>query len=608
MRQSSSLLGTSLSLSSRRRAFGRLSFIPSDTWPLPPRNGGEGFFRTTFDFMPAIPDTIGTSTFHAIGSVDDGHAGRSEILGLFPFTPSERFRIAHARAADELTWIADSHGEELASLVRHSLFPQSSICGGNIFRARNYLRRQLDELGLAGSLPSIPVDARTAILLAEQEAPAQETLAFLATLRRQIERGIRSVQIHRPGVSNGNGENLNVFVPDTIDADRATHLYLTSVPEGDGGTQGHERFQRLAGERKHAFALYKEILQTPSLSGLDQSDLYGILEVCFRLTNGQRPELVLTTGFGGSQEMPSARLPSYLTGALEWFDLFQRSRDEGVIAQLPRLRILLAPKLAGQINAMDQHQLDESAADAARLLSAFVHRFAPEAAGVLTVETDHHLAYPAPCEVADYFSSLRSDDPALGRILQQAERMMRKDRLASQGDAVAKVQQYVAAHVALFMDVVTPRWHGAMHEARRLPDIVWSVGGKGEAFFNHFRGRFRELLYDQADIDNYFPLSIRTLQKQGQHPPYYHLPGIDVDYRSLENSRVLPDGNGLVDKAARNSLQADRAGLMGIVRRQLAKERGMTPTDITEADIEAELGRFFRAQAAPLTTSESHGH
>lgn len=559
--------------------------------------------------MPTIPSTIGHHEASPVAEHrGDDHEDPSQILELFPFSTSDRHRIAHARTAADVDWVTDAYGPKLAGLIRQTLFPSSQGINVTIDRARYCMRHKLDQLGLSDHLPSIPVDAQTAMMLAEEESPLNDILEYLVTLPRNIERGINSVQTHRSGITNGNGETTTEFIPDALNTERATHLYLTSVAQISAPTNRQEQFQRSARERKQAFRLFQEILEAPSLSGLEKSDLYGILEICFRLTSGQRPEFLMTTGFGTSEDAPSTRLPSYLTGAVELMQIFARHQQRGAIAHLPTFRVLLAPKLAGQVNAMDQERLDQTAESTGTLLLAFLERFAPELSENVIIETDHRITYPERDEVGHYFAGIDAEDPARAKIQAQADRMMRKDRLSSQEDAVARVEQYIAAHVALFMDAVSPRWHSQTRYADQLPDVVWSVGGKGEAFFNHFRRRFRDLLVDQSNGDVYFPLSVRTLQKQGQHPPYYHLRGVDVSMGDVTNAIVLPDWRSLTEKAVRNSLQADITGLVGIVRQGLANEREVAVSRITDADVTQALARFYSEHAPRMHAPLSDAH
>jgi hypothetical protein len=463
----------------------------------------------------------------------------------------------------------------------------------HIQEARQFVRHGIQALQITDAPFEMPRDVQTGLLLAKKDT---RHINILQGLRQNIQRGINGVQIHRSGVTGIESNATTVFMPSALHVDQSVKAYMTSVPQlrpRDGETES-EMQQRLFQERRNAFVLYKELLDTEQMQGLHATDLQHILEVCFRLTNGQQPSFILTTGFGGSEDQPSTRTPSYISGACEILRIFKRYRDSGSIRHMPKLRILNAFKIAGLVNHMDTERIGKSAQNMQSVLRSFVDRFAPDIAECVYFETDEGISYPTMSEAQEYFAHLPAEHPSHQKIASQAARMMKKERLNNQEEAVHRVQQYIAAHISIFLDVIAPDWHKDTSYVENKPDIVWSIGGKGEQFFNEFRRMFSE---DRRGPDHlhasYHPLSVRTLQKAGQHPPYYHLHPVDTSVYELNGEPIVPDIKSIKDKAVAKSIDVDYKALLSMVKNAVARERGRSESDVSDAEADATLKSFF---------------
>lgn len=533
----------------------------------------------------------GTPTGHGLAPVD-----REAAMRLYPFRQSERHDVAAATSLSDIAWVKGAYGQAMASILGHELF-ELEHHDANLRRTRLYARHGAEALEMDAAGVDLPRDIQTGYLLATGGAHAADALAGLRT---NIQRGINGVQIHRSGVTGIESNPVTAFLPSVLQINEVMHAYMTSVLQvaPHAGENEATMHQRLAQERRNAFALYKDVMEADQLQGLHKTDLHAILEVCFRLCNGQEPTFVLTTGYGGSEDEPSTRMPSYIAGACELMQIFQKHREAGNIRFLPTFRILNAYKIAGLVNQMDGDRIRASAGDMQQILRAFIARFLPELSAHVRFETDAALTYPTLDEAREYFAHLDTEDPRLGKIVSQAERMMKKERLVNRDDAVHRVQQYTAAHIVLFLDVIAPDWHAATPYAGHKPDVVWSIGGKGEQFFNDFRRMFSE---DRKGPDHvhvsYHPLSIRTIQKVGQHPPYYQLPGLDTSARRVNGEPIVPDFSQVKDKAISKSVGTDYKALVGMVQRSLARERNCAPESVTETDAQAALKSFFMETA-----------
>jgi len=523
----------------------------------------------------------------------------STALQTYPFRPSERHALASAsESPDAIEKVRDRYGEAIAAAaacdIVDILHKDEDIRSAQLFTRHGIEALQMPDVGVV-----FPRNIQTGLLLATKDP---QTIESLFGLRQNLQRGINGVQLHRSGVAGVEANPTTVFLPTALDTDETMHTYMTSVPQiqPHKGESASQMQQRLFQERKQAFALYKDLLSAEQLQGLHAGDLQRILETCFRLANGQQPSFVLTTGFGGSEDQPSTRMPSYISGACEIMRIFLKHQKNGDIAIIPRFRVLNAHKIAGLVNAMNIERIHSSAKDMQNVLRAFIDRFAPDIGENVFFETDDEIAYPTLAESQAYFAHLPAHHPSLQKIEGQAERMMKKERLSDPADAVHRVQQYIAAHISIFLDVIAPDWHRDTTYAEERPDIVWSIGGKGEQFFNEFRRMFSE---DRQGPDHlhssYHPLSIRTLQKAGQHPPYYLLHPVDTSIYELNGEPIVPDVKKIKDKAISKSIDTDYKALLSMVKDAIAQERGVEASTIPDTEADSTLKSFFLSIKKP---------
>lgn len=527
-----------------------------------------------------------------IESTDAKMRQDSVDIGSYPFSTSERYQVASAPCAKTIEWIREKYGEEIATFASIDFDPTLET-SEHIRDARLFVRHGIQALQIPDVNFVLSQDVQTGLLLAKRDS---RLIDSLKALHQNMQRGINGVQIHRSGVTGIEPNATTVFLPSALHVDQTVQTYMTSIPQlrpRDGETES-EMQQRLFQERRNAFTLYKELLDTEHMQGLHATDLQHILEVCFRLTNGQQPSFILTTGFGGSEDQPSTRMPSYISGACEILRIFKRYRDSGSIRHMPKLRILNAFKIAGLVNHMDTERIGKSAQNMQSVLRSFVDRFAPDIAECVYFETDEGISYPTMSEAQEYFAHLPTEHPSHQKIASQAARMMKKERLNNQEEAVHRVQQYIAAHISIFLDVIASDWHGGTSYVENKPDIVWSIGGKGEQFFNEFRRMFSE---DRQGPDHlhasYHPLSVRTLQKAGQHPPYYHLHPVDTSVYELNGEPIVPDITSIKDKAVAKSIDVDYKALLSMVKNAVAREHGRSESDVADAEADATLKSFF---------------
>lgn len=516
----------------------------------------------------------------------------------YPLTPSERYSVAASRNPQEIAWTKEKYGEKIFSLLSFELFGILDQ-DGNVRKTQLNTRHGIQALEVPGFDLSLPQGVQTGFILAKNEPRSIESLVGL---HKNIQRGINGVQIHRSGVTGIDVNPSTAFLPSVLEISKVMRSYMTSVPQlspQQGETESQLQ-QRLLQERRNAFELYKDLMEAEQLQGLHVSDLQNILEVCFRLCNGQNPSFVLTTGYGGSEDQPSTRMPSYIAGACEIMRIFMKHQNAGTIRFMPKFRILNAYKIAGLVNHMDNERIRSSAYDMQRVLGAFLDRFMPDVAKHVDFETDEEISCPTLEESQEYFAHLPADHPSHQKIASQAERMMKKERLNNRDDAVHRVQQYIAAHISLFLDVITPDWHEGTPYFQKKPDVVWSMGGKGEQFFNEFRRMFSE---DRNGPDHlhasYHPLSIRTLQKTGQYPPYYHLPDVDTSIYQLNGQPIVPDFKEIKDKAVSKSISTDYKALINMVKNAVAEEQGTSGNTIADAEADDILKSFFLGIGKP---------
>lgn len=525
-------------------------------------------------------------------ATDPPQTEREAAVQHYPLTPSERFAVLAARSADDLTWVREKYGQAIGSLLSCEIFGVLHH-DEHIRQAQLYTRDGIQALHISDMDICLPRDVQTGYMLANGEPHAIESVLGL---RQNIQRGVNGIQIHRSGVTGIEANPATVFLPSALQIDHVMRTYMTSIPQlsPEQGETEAQMQQRLGRERKHAFALFKDIMEAEQLQGLHVTDLNNILEVCFRLCNGQQPSFVLTTGFGGSEDQPSTRMPSYIAGACEIMELFLRHQSAGQIRHMPKFRILNAYKIAGLVNQMDDERTRASAQDMQNILREFLERFMPDVADHVYFEMDEGIAYPTLEETRQYFARLPADHPSHKKIASQAERMMQKERLQCRDDAVFRVQQYIAAHLSIFLDVVTQEWHEGTSYYKQKPDIVWSMGGKGEYFFNEFRRMFSEGSNGSAQFhSSYHPISIRTLQKPGQHPPYYHLANVDTSIYQLNGEPIMPDAKKIKDKAISKSVSTDYKALLGMVKRSMAKKLSVPVETIEDDTADATLKSFF---------------
>lgn len=539
-----------------------------------------------------------SSVINRAEEIDTPDSQRANLMQNYPFLPSERYELVSGMSRETISSIRGKYGEEIAAMASCDLSGELHE-SPQIREAQLYARHGMQALEMTDVGIVLPQDIQTGLLLARKSPQSIETLKGL---KQNMQRGINGVQIHRSGVTGIEANPVNVFMPSALNIEDVMHTYMTSVPQTDpeNGQTESQMQQKLFQERKNAFVLYKDLISASQLQGLHASDLQGILEICFRLTNGQQPTFVLTTGFGGSEDQPSTRMPSYISGACEIIRIFLKHKENGTINTVPKFRVLNAHKIAGLVNDMDSERIGLSAQDMQRVLRAFVDRFAPDIAEHTYFETDEAISYPNLTEAKEYFAHLPADHPSHQRISVQAERMMKKERLSNPEDAVHRVQQYIAAHISIFLDVIASDWHGSTSYADHKPDVVWSIGGKGEHFFNEFRRMFSEDRQGPDHLHNsYHPLSVRTLQKAGQHPPYYHLHPVDTSIYALNGEAIVPDVKTIKDKAVAKSIDADYKAMLSMVKDAVAKERGVAISTISDTEADSVLKSFFLSIEKP---------
>ncbi len=294
---------------------------------------------------------------------------------------------------------------------------------------------------------------------------------------------------------------------------------------------------------------------------VDTTDIQNVVLILVRLLldGGDLSRVVMTTGMGGTEYLPSLRLPAYIVPALLTLSALEGLREQRIIRSLPMVRVFKANHISSALNGYDLQKVVRISELSFFFLQEFLQRYYPQFEDRFVFESDFNWVNAADRSVDEAIREGATvldalDDPDYLPLISKIKRMGSKHG----GDnGCTSALRYAAAH---------PLYNQALVKGDGLPvseftvlnpkpDLIVDHGGEPQDTFNLLGNVLRNALKGKGYTCT--PL-LNVLHRAGRTPVYYRARGgdlimgddphlTDLDHRATEDLRIIFKAVGQLD-------------------------------------------------------------
>ncbi len=286
---------------------------------------------------------------------------------------------------------------------------------------------------------------------------------------------------------------------------------------------------------------------------VDTVDIQNVVLTLVRLllNGGDLERVVMTTGMGGTEYLPSVRLPAYIVPALLTLSALENLREQRIIRSLPMVRVFKANHISSALNGYDLQRVIRVSELSFRFLREFLQRYYPQFEDRFVFESDFNWVNASDRSVdtairegASVLESLT--DPECLPVIAKIKKMGSKHGGES---GCMSALRYAAAH-PLYNQALVTRNGLPISEFTVLnpkPDLIVDHGGEPQDAFNRLGNALRDALTGKDYACT--PL-LNILHRAGKTPVYYRARGGDLilgdephldhlDHRAKEDLRII---------------------------------------------------------------------
>lgn len=257
---------------------------------------------------------------------------------------------------------------------------------------------------------------------------------------------------------------------------------------------------------------------------------------------GDFSNVLFTVGLGGSEKMPSTRLPAYIVPALECLRKLHGLKVDGRISGMPRLRIFKADGMAVKYNNFDESDVSMISQETFKFISDFVVNFYPELLPYLTMETDACLMEDA--QIMALMYDLAARIMKMTDINEEVEKVRHMGNKHGGEEGKRSSILYAAAH-PIFNYTILP---ATIDRGNQSTKLVVDFGGRPQAIFNEISIQLRRVLLEEGNPEiDLTPAMLFTL-KCGKIPTYYLAREGDVELGHHLSAEKIPYLDRLIRK------------------------------------------------------------
>jgi len=296
----------------------------------------------------------------------------------------------------------------------------------------------------------------------------------------------------------------------------------------------------------------------PFFSSLENAEELFRMAIRVALNPRYFSHIELFVGFSVSAGI-NVRLPAYILPIIQFLQGLLPLKEEGIISELPNVRLFWAENAAALCNGMEIEEAKERGQESRAYVEAFLWKFYPELACHFTFSADanwatNEFAHGFVQHLADWLGDYALDGNvalAIGKI----KAMGRKHG----GDAgEASALKYAALHAIYPREIqisFSDAFFSEVDADQTAPEVVISLGARTEKLFLQVR-RFlvSEMMANGNGIGAEFPLSVQYFVPIGATAPVYY-PDKDGDMTLEDVAAGATLETSKLGKTAKKDLQ-----------------------------------------------------
>ena len=259
----------------------------------------------------------------------------------------------------------------------------------------------------------------------------------------------------------------------------------------------------------------------------DARKIAHILE-CLSGVHG-RPHFVFTVGIGGTQTLPSVRLPAHVIYPLDAMRKLKRYAEKRKIKIDIELQIFRADNIGAYANGYDLTKVQEASKQTLYFLRKFCHRFYPDLNDNVIIEADNPIDTQSErFQLLQSSVSIIKTAPAIDQHRRAVQKMG-----TSKGGVLGSNNSflYASAHPFYNGSIILPEYLHFRQSLERIHphSIVLDYGGKSQNTFN----QIGKVLISHFERQFTIPTLVNILHTSCRTPGYYLLETGGTDDRHI---------------------------------------------------------------------------
>ena len=239
--------------------------------------------------------------------------------------------------------------------------------------------------------------------------------------------------------------------------------------------------------------------------------------------NTSMEKLLISIGMGGSEVMPSIRLPAYILPIIQGMERVKSLSKEGIIIpKLPKVRIFKANHMACYVNGFDLERVLQVSDVTLKFLEEFVKHFYPDLVDNFIFESD--IDWYSQIDGLSLMSEFKSNAntlKTLNSVSEEVNKVMQMGYKHGGDKGAESALLYTAAHPYYNQTLVKNDLRVNVipsHYKLLQPEFILDYGGPPQSVFNDLSIVLRNAL---PSSDYYKPELMHIIQRTGKVPVYY---------------------------------------------------------------------------------------